>query len=211
MRSKFWLILLAVFLLFALCAPSFGQSEQDKTKRRPKRDKVEQRQAKPRREAPPRTEQRRERAQPRDRAVPRSRSPQAQPRAERPRDDAQARQPRPRPYRPQFRTPGNRRDHRQPYRYYDYRLPYRHRLFPWRYPRRPLLNFRLFFGFRLHPHYGFWAHGPRPVFFYWPYYEQPPVGCGWYWVPTRRWPETDFWGHLYWVYDDYRNLYLCFD
>jgi hypothetical protein len=47
--------------------------------------------------------------------------------------------------------------------------------------------------------------------FYWPFYEPPPYGCDWYWVPTERWLEIDEDGYQYWVYDDYRYLYLCFD
>ena len=84
-------------------------------------------------------------------------------------------------------------------------------MFPRLYPHRPLLEFRFFFGFRFHPHRGYWSAGVTPVWFYWPFYHQPPLGCGWYWVPTQRLLQYDAWGNSYWYYYDYEYLYLCFD
>lgn len=201
-RKLFWLILIALAALLLCGRTAVGQSGQEKAKqRRPRRDKVEQRQAKPR-----------DRVVPRERTE-RGRRREARPRRPEPRVTPEQRHPRPSPYvrpprRPYLYDPY---DYRRPHGQYRWRMPYRHHWYPYRYPRRPTLELRFYFGFRLRPHHGFWSDGPRPVFFYWPYADQPPLGCGWYWVPTRRWPRTDPWGTLYWVYDDYRYLYLCFD
>jgi hypothetical protein len=193
--------------------------------------------AKPReegkREAPPRTAHpapRAEQPPPHAEAPPPSHAPAPAPaRPPAARSDARDRHPRPDgsavPRRPDYRPVPDARDrhprpdpdHAYRERWYDWRRyqddrwhgPQYHYYFPRRYdgPRWRLL----YRGFYIIPH----VRLPRPDiddgWFYWPYWDAPERGCGWYRVPTRRVLTDDpVWGPR-WRYWRWRLIYLCFD
>ena len=84
---------------------------------------------------------------------------------------------------------------------------------PRRFPRS--YGFSRFYGYRygdswLRPHYRYWNGFS---WFYWPWYDAPRYGCGWYWLPTHRSPvppDGDE-GEQWWEYDDWGWVYVCTD
>ena len=77
-------------------------------------------------------------------------------------------------------------------------------------------GFSYFYGYRYHgmwfrPHYRYWNGFS---YFYWPWYDAPLYGCGWYWLPTHREPEPPpdgDEGEQGWGYDDWGWVYVCMD
>lgn len=71
------------------------------------------------------------------------------------------------------------------------------------------------YGYRYHgmPFRPHWRYRAGIRWFYWPWYDSPMYGCGWYWLPTHREPDPvyDEDGEEQWVYDEWGWVYVCVD
>jgi hypothetical protein len=122
--------------------------------------------------------------------------------------DAERRQPRPDP---------NRRFNERRFGYHDYPdypwwygrndyywFPYRYDYGAWQFTLRHN-------GYMFGPHSRLWDPDEE-VWFYWPFDNEPRLGCHWYWVPTER--RLDRFGPRFqrrWRYRDWRMTYMCID
>ncbi len=116
------------------------------------------------------------------------------------RRQAERRHPQPAP-RPDMGGSYRYRDHQ-----FDHRTPY---LFPRRYDGNGRYYHRYYRHQLIVPHFRGWLPD-MSLYFYWPFYDQPMPGCGWYWVPTVQVPELDEFGNIVaYRYYRWRYVYLC--
>jgi hypothetical protein len=108
--------------------------------------------------------------------------------------------------------PGVHPNRLQPYHYRDYQNEFH----GWyRFPRNYEGNGRYLHRYYRHqlmrPHFRGWLPEMN-LYFFWPFYDQPVPGCGWYWVPTVQVPELDPAGNVVaYRYYRWRYVYLCIE
>jgi hypothetical protein len=100
----------------------------------------------------------------------------------------------------------------QPYRQRDYQFE-QHGWY--RFPRHydgPSRYYHRYYRHQLiRPHFRGWS-SESGLYWYWPFYDQPIAGCGWYWVPTVQVPEFDDDGNIVsYRYLRWRYVYLCIE
>ena len=144
--------------------------------------------------------------------------PPSGPTQARPQDQAERRHPQAgRTVDPRRRHPRPDLDHlwrRQQWYWNDWqynwwRGPNEYAWFPYHYPPSWYYEFWLF-GYRCNPRDPIWDPYDDQWFF-WPYRDAPPFGCGEYWVPTHRTAVYDPMYGWRWKYWDWRLRYFCVD
>ncbi|HXK36486.1 MAG TPA: hypothetical protein VJ553_02800 [Candidatus Paceibacterota bacterium] len=95
------------------------------------------------------------------------------------------------------------------WQYNWWRGPNDYAWFPYFYPPSWYYEFWLF-GYRCNPRDPIWDPFSER-WFYWPYRNAPPLGCGEYWVPTHRTAVHDPRYGWRWRYHGWQLRYFCID